>query len=247
VSKITDTLTSYSAGVIDWRTAVDELAGFKVKPIRMAPDGDGITFEDAPNFPQDSTLDEVVFARDVGKITTFEAADLMGRLGAAPNEAKAVQAPDVADEPSADVLPAVVVLIPSDATWVTDPDPHLTVLYLGKPPDMPADRVVTAATRVQRMAGLTPPFDAKISGTGTLGKDQAKVALIESDTIAKIRANLEDLDGSEYPTFIPHITASYTGDMPDELPATVHFTKIAVWNGEDRTEWTLGGEPPQVG
>lgn len=103
---------------------------------------------------------------------------------------------------------------------------------------------------VDDVARLTGPVLAEVSGTGTLGSDQAKVALVQSPDLNMIRTLLAADPAvrramervEQFPTWTPHVTLAYAGPAPsvDRLPPIIEFDRLAVWCGDqDRTEYKL--------
>ena len=133
---------------------------------------------------------------------------------------------------------------------IGDEDKHVTLLWLGKGQEFDRQPVHDAVAAVAEM--MTPTFPAEVSGTATLGPDHAKVWLVESGLIQAIRDVLLTDDGvagpfetaeQTHPHFVPHVTATY-GDTPEGMDALneITFDRLAVWDGEDRTEYPFPGD-----
>jgi hypothetical protein len=153
---------------------------------------------------------------------------------------------------------SVIVALPAASEGLdqisSEDQPHVTLLWLGDaaafdPTDIKAtlDAYVSAFT--------SGPVTDAINGNATLGADKAMVVLLDAENLANIRgAILADVnvravhDGVEqFPTWIPHLTLGYPEAPPlGELSADqITFDRIALWHGDEKTEYVLGGKPEE--
>lgn len=148
----------------------------------------------------------------------------------------------------------VVVALPkadSPIHAVGDEQKHVTLAYMG---DFGGDPQAVHSV-VENVLAPAAPFTAAVSGSGQLGPDKAKVLFVEHPTIAGMRAALESdettaaaMAGADvHPHFVPHMTVDYA-DMPDEALALseIDFDRVAVWHGEEQTEYPLGLALPEA-
>lgn len=146
----------------------------------------------------------------------------------------------------------VVVALPAandPVHGVGSEDKHVTLLWLGKGQEFDRQPLHDAVASV---ADMSVPFPADVSGTATLGPDHAKVWLVESLMLQAMRDVLLTDDGvagpfeaaeQTHPHFVPHVTATYD-DAPEGMDALseITFDRLAVWDGEDRTEYPFPGD-----
>lgn len=147
----------------------------------------------------------------------------------------------------------VVALPPQDhpVNEVGSEQKHVTLAFLG---DYQGDpRPVHEA--VARIASEAQPFEAAVSGHGMLGPDKAKVAFVEHSDIQSIRNRLMDdpdinsavSDSDSHPHFVPHMTIGYDESDPSETEfSSIPIDRLAVWHGEEQTEYALGAEMPET-
>lgn len=128
---------------------------------------------------------------------------------------------------------------------------HMTVLWLGKPednPDLDMDAVQEAVRAQAEQAGL---LTGTVESQGQLGDEGAQVAFLRGDGLNEFREGLladpvlrEGVGSVEqFPEFQPHVTLGYSPEdaVPDEdLPEEVIFDRVAVWDGDEHTEYPLG-------
>lgn len=141
-------------------------------------------------------------------------------------------------------------LISGDKAEARD-DLHLTVVYLGDDVTgwTPArrDRVLADA---RALAARTGPVDGTAMGhsvfnpNGDGGHDPATVYLISTGDVQPLRDGLERHNASEFPTFLPHVTAGY-GLNPSRLSYTgaVRFDRLLVAIGDEQHIIPLTGAP----
>jgi len=149
--------------------------------------------------------------------------------------------------------PMVVVALPEQGHaihGIGEEDKHLTLAYLGKGQDFDREGIHDTVSSLAEKIG--EPFDASVNGMATLGEDHAKVLLCESPMIQAARdvllsegpvAAAHETSDDQHPHFIPHVTIGYGEDFPPEATdvQSITFDRLAVWDGEDRTEYPVGG------
>jgi hypothetical protein len=147
----------------------------------------------------------------------------------------------------------LIVALPADDDPIAthtpgqDPDPHVTMCWFGPAADIDSDQQAAIRSAVEAVSSITDPFDAKISGNATLGEDQAKVLLVESEELVNLRELLTTIspiglamgNAEQFPNFLPHITWSYQDDPPS-MPEAVKVGKLGVWMGDERVEFPFG-------
>jgi 2'-5' RNA ligase len=130
---------------------------------------------------------------------------------------------------------------------IGEEEKHATVLFLG---EFDGDlETVKAAT--EGVAASLVPFEAQVSGNGSLGPDRAKVLFVEAGGLQETRDRLLDNDllrethmtADTHPHFVPHVTVTYGEDAPPEVTevASIAFDRLAVWHRGERYEYPLGG------
>ena len=142
----------------------------------------------------------------------------------------------------------VVVALPAAQDAVNglgDEPSHVTLLYVGEPEEGVTDVLRKIA---EALSNTYTPFQADVAGTGVLGPDQAKVLIVEAHEFNALHGALEQdptvqaaLRGVDtHPHFVPHLTVTYEGDMPGEVPESITIDRLAVWHGDEQTEYPLG-------
>lgn len=133
---------------------------------------------------------------------------------------------------------------------VTEPK-HMTLVWLGKPEDNPNLDMDQVRGEVEGVAERFGPVTGLVESTGPLGDDGATVWHLRGDGINELR---DDLLGQSYirdgfgaveqfPQFTPHVTAGYDMEAPpseEESPEEIVFDRLAVWDGDEHTEYPLG-------
>jgi 2'-5' RNA ligase len=125
---------------------------------------------------------------------------------------------------------------------------HATLVFLGESDQFdPADIHATLAELAATFTPLTDP----VNGTALLGEHKADVALLDAKNLQPLRAALLTSDHvaerhaavEQFPTWLPHVTLGYpeTPRLSDAVPTEITFDRLALWHGEDRTEYPLGG------
>jgi hypothetical protein len=129
---------------------------------------------------------------------------------------------------------------------------HATVLWLGKPEENPALDMEAVQDAVRGVAeSSTGPVTSQVESQGLLGDENAQVVHLGGDELPALRENLlaapELREGTgavqQFPGYTPHVTLGYDLEEPvpdDDLPEEVIFDRLAVWDGEEHTEYPLG-------
>lgn len=173
---------------------------------------------------------------------------------------EAITAADSGDH-SVDTSLVIVALPTQDdsVNSIGDEQKHVTLVYLG---DFAGDAqaVNDAVALIAEQVGFE--FTAEVSGIGTLGAHPgadtppAQVWLVESAIIEATRhlligepsiaGPLEANRDEQHPHFVPHVTIGYDEDAPVEAAgvAQITFDRLAVWQGDSQTEYTLGDVMP---
>ncbi|QGJ92785.1 capsid maturation protease [Arthrobacter phage Pureglobe5] len=131
---------------------------------------------------------------------------------------------------------------------------HATLLFLGDSANLDEAALNTAVGEFIAKGGVGVIVD-KVSGTATLGADQADVILLDATNLKALRDGLLGQDTlaeayaavEQFPTWIPHVTLGYP-DAPrvtEYSGEAVTFNRLAVWHGESRTEFLLGEAMPE--
>lgn len=155
----------------------------------------------------------------------------------------------------------VVVALPSDSDPASgigeDPQgvpKHMTLVNLGKPEENPDLDMDAVRDHVSGVADQMQPWSSDVSSVAPLGEDGAMVWLCPMDDDGALTAHEHVNDGpvhdgyqavQQFPQFVPHVTIAYADEPPEgsEDIASIAFDRLAVWDGEDRQEYPLGGEP----
>lgn len=129
-------------------------------------------------------------------------------------------------------------------------DHHITLVYLGK--NVSDEQFEEALRRAKEAAGDHPPMEGSIGGLGSFppsdsseGKTPVFVP-VDVPGLRKLRRSLEDLSGSEFKKFVPHVTRAYLeeGDaMPAPHPTVpVSFGRLHVKRGDEIKSFPFGGQ-----
>ena len=131
---------------------------------------------------------------------------------------------------------------------------HATLVYFGDVAD--GILVDNIGQWVAQIAADAQPFTAQVDKIAPLGDEGAQVWLLRESDLEGLREGLmanddvqttyANADVTHYPEFAPHVTIGYD-DVPTESTdvAEITFDRLAVWHGEDRYEYPLGGDMPE--
>jgi hypothetical protein len=147
---------------------------------------------------------------------------------------------------------ALLVAIPEDPEIA--PEAHVTLTYFGEAATL-EDYILSGIEReCERACAMIAPFTASVAGTALLGPDKASVLLIESFELVRLRNELRDspdvLRAEEnaerkFPSWIPHLTMTYDGPVPEDHPEQIRFDSLGFWiAGEQKTYPLVGTETP---
>lgn len=143
---------------------------------------------------------------------------------------------------------------PASAVSSEEAGAHCTLLFLGDSANLDGEALKVAVQEfIDR--GEVGVITDKVSGTATLGEDSADVVLLDATNLSALRSGLLEqeflaeayLAVEQFPTWIPHVTLGYpdapaNGEFSGEA---ITFDRLAVWNGEERTEFQLGAQPKE--
>lgn len=137
------------------------------------------------------------------------------------------------------------------------PEPgHMTIAWLGhqgENPDLNVDEIdLEVAAHSQQLA----PFTAAVKETTELGDDGALVWMLDPQVPTNVRNRILATPAIEkaveaveqHPSYLPHVTVGYdvplSGDGVDALSSveSISFDRLALWDGENHYEYTLGSE-----
>jgi hypothetical protein len=162
-------------------------------------------------------------------------------------------------EPSTGV---VVVALPAASDPISaasseEDGAHMTLVYLGDVgPDTDVEGLKAAVE--EWAAKITEPITEGVSGTAVLGADAADVVLVDAAAFVDIRSGMvEDAAGAigalyaqveQFPQWLSHVTLGYPESPPaaEYAGTEITFDRLALWAGEDRTEFPLGGSMPDT-
>jgi 2'-5' RNA ligase len=146
---------------------------------------------------------------------------------------------------------AIIAAVPSK----TDPvhevvaeDAHVTLQFLGEAASLDDAAVEEIKSTLEMLASVVYPFSCSISGTAELGPDKAQVLIIQSELLTKVREMLGLSDAvstavassDQFPNWIPHLTMSYEGEMPDvQAYKTVEIGSLELWLAEEHHVFAL--------
>jgi hypothetical protein len=133
---------------------------------------------------------------------------------------------------------------------VTEPK-HMTMVWLGKPEDNPNLDMDQVRGQVEAVAEQFGPLTGLVESTGQLGDDNATVWFLRGEGINEARDDLLNQsyirDGfgavEQFPQWTPHVTAGYDLEEPideETSPDEIIFDRLAVWDGDEHTEYPLG-------
>lgn len=127
-------------------------------------------------------------------------------------------------------------------------DHHITIVYLGK--NVGDDAFAEACRRARLAAAQVIPLSGFLRGVESFepgdGSDEKVPAFVPAyiPGISKLRALLEDLNGSEHRLYRPHVTLAYL-EPGEDLPAPhprvdVSFDRLHVKRGDEIVSYPLG-------
>ncbi len=150
----------------------------------------------------------------------------------------------------------VVVALPAAGDPVhalADAEPHVTLLYLGEAAPLPEDALEAALANAEMLAAGLGPFPVAVNGAAVLGEDRARVLLVESEELTRVRELLLTVPAvatavaaaEQFPNWIPHMTLTYAedADLDEEAAELAHVRigALAVWAAAERWVFPLTG------
>lgn len=147
---------------------------------------------------------------------------------------------------------ALIVATPLDGdpihSYITETDPHITMLWFGDAAAVPADVASEIRLALADVVNEFQPFQATVAGRALLGPDSASVLLLESAELVEIRSILAlndavqqawELAERQFPWWVCHLTTAYDGTLPVDPPESVSIGNLALWMGEERENFPL--------
>lgn len=148
---------------------------------------------------------------------------------------------------------AVIVAIPAADDPVNeagDEPSHVTLAYMGEAADIEPELLDAIRQVVAAAAAVTGPFTSAVSGTALLGPDNAGVLLLESPQLVGLRelivqaspvkAAMDKVD--QFPSWVPHLTVSYGGELPARPDGGVRFAGVGLWIAGEQEDSMLQGD-----
>lgn len=127
---------------------------------------------------------------------------------------------------------------------------HATLIFLGDSAALDEEALKQAVSDFVTN-GDVGIITEQVNGSATLGRDAASVVLFDAANLVFIRQGLlgDERIGAPYdsieqfPTWLPHVTLGYpeTPALAEYTGEAITFDRLAVWHGESRTEYPLGG------
>jgi len=151
---------------------------------------------------------------------------------------------------------AIIAAVPSDNDPIhgaVDANPHVTMHFLGEAAELDDATIEQIKADIALVAQHLHPFAAELSGTAELGPDKAKVVLVQSDPLTKIREILGATPAvstataavEQYPNWIPHLTLSYDEDAPDsDSFESFEVGALGLWLAGEQINFPLAKAAP---
>lgn len=165
--------------------------------------------------------------------------------------------PDAGDQVQAEEYTSTVIVAlpaaddPISAASSEASGAHATLLFLGDSAALDEEALKAAVQDFVTM-GEVGIITEQVNGSATLGKDAADVVLFDAANLVFIRNGLRHQDYisnayeqvEQFPTWLPHVTLGYpaTPKLAEYTGEAITFDRLAVWHGESRTEYPLGGK-----
>ena len=128
---------------------------------------------------------------------------------------------------------------------------HMTLLYLGESANFDPAPILEVLRLTAEQVGM--PMTDPVNGQAVLGEHKADVALIDAKNLANIRGIILATDEvravhdgvEQFPAWIPHVTLGYPESprLSDDIPSEITFDRLALWHGEEKTEFTMEAKP----
>lgn len=145
---------------------------------------------------------------------------------------------------------ACLVAVPADDDPIrltAEDNPHVTMLWFGQASDLQPDLLDDLRWEVDAAVAKFGPIVARVSGAAILGADRAIVLLIESEDLVFLRAELSEgmaarhamMGAAQFPTWIPHLTLNYGGEVPTTWPEAISFDGVGMWVADQHTRYPL--------
>lgn len=128
---------------------------------------------------------------------------------------------------------------------------HVTLLFLGDSAAFDPAPILEVLRLTAEQVAM--PMTDPVNGRAVLGEHSADVALIDAQHLANIRGVILATDEvravhdgvEQFPAWIPHLTLGYpeTPRLSDDIPTEITFDRLALWHGEEKTEFTMEAKP----
>lgn len=138
---------------------------------------------------------------------------------------------------------------------------HVTLLFFGDADAFDPQGIKDEVAAYLESFGPAEPVIDNVSGTAVLGADKANVLLLDARNLADIRGAILASEAvravhdtvEQFPAWIPHLTIGYpeepevpTSDQPfspdaTPIPDTISFDRLALWHGDEQTEFPFKG------
>ena len=137
----------------------------------------------------------------------------------------------------------MVALIPTTSEWCKIPLPHLTLVYVGKVPDLMTSVHNELLKAAMSLSMTYSPITLDCIGVERFGDpdvDPVDVILLEpSSELEAMRRSVQEWNGSEHP-FTPHVTIGSPGSIVGvTIPTSITFNSVQVSWGKENTGYKL--------
>lgn len=137
---------------------------------------------------------------------------------------------------------AMIALVPTEAEWCKQDCPHLTLVYAGEIPDLPADAFNDLAKDAASLAMLSNPIWLKVTGLDVFGdvtEERVNVLKLQpSSELLAMRRVVEHWNASQFP-FNPHVTVGPSHLGVDLIPDGVSFDQVLVGWGDEHIPFRM--------
>ena len=122
----------------------------------------------------------------------------------------------------------MVALLPTTTYWCHIDLPHVTLVYAGEIPDIPASTRNELAKETLSISLDFEPFSANVTGISVFGdEDLVEVITLElTPELKAMRERLKPWNRSQYTDYKPHATIGPVGTYVNQAPARLMFDRI---------------------
>ncbi|HEX8321629.1 2'-5' RNA ligase family protein [Longimicrobium sp.] len=153
---------------------------------------------------------------------------------------------------------AIIAAVPAKADPVNDvviEDAHVTLQFLGEADSLSPEQIKDIQDALALMAPNLYPFPADVAGTAELGPDKAKVLLVQSEPLTKLKELLGTVPAvstavaaaEQFPNWIPHLTLAYGDDgtqADGDGIEQVTIGSLELWLAEEHHVYELAKSAP---